>query len=179
VEVEMNEVDEGEQDMMADGDGEMMGEKTAAGDDMMMDEEGNNDGVTEEKSASEQQPANKVKKAATKPASQNPTATSSNKATPSITQFYNLITLKLRHIWTGPGPASIIKQIPAFMSLSPNPSAVPRKSEGGDLWSNYIIATVGSILYVYKFNSVTYELDQIAFFFTSVSRLHDFCVIFC
>lgn len=75
-------------------------------------------------------------------------------------QFLGSIQPKLRSVWSGPGPASIVQQFPAFPNSSTDPNPSP--------WSNYVLATVGSIIYVYKFNSDTLELDQVAFFFAQV-----------
>ena len=60
-------------------------------------------------------------------------------------KFFKAIQPKLKLLWTGPGPASIVKQI-----------------------GEYILSTVSTTVYVYKLNSETMELDQITFFFAQV-----------
>ena len=61
-------------------------------------------------------------------------------------KFFKAIQPKLKLLWTGPGPASIVKQI-----------------------GEYILSTVSTTIYVYKLNSETMELDQITFYFAQVS----------
>lgn len=68
-------------------------------------------------------------------------------------QFLGAIQPKLKLLWSGPGPASVVKQMP---------------QKDSDGWSNYVVATVGSTLYIYKFNSNTNEMDQVAFYFAQV-----------
>ena len=74
-------------------------------------------------------------------------ATAQNKSLQSSEQakFFKAIQPKLKLLWTGPGPASIVKQI-----------------------GEYILSTVGTTIYVYKLNSETMELDQITFYFAQV-----------
>jgi hypothetical protein len=60
-------------------------------------------------------------------------------------KFLDAIKPKLRLQWSGPGPASVVKQL-------------------GD----YVLSTVASTVYVYKFNTPSMELEQVSFFFTQV-----------
>lgn len=68
-------------------------------------------------------------------------------------KFFKAIQPKLKLLWTGPGPASIVKQI-----------------------GEYVLSTVSTTIYVYKLNSETMELDQITFYFAQVSRLRLLCI---
>lgn len=83
-------------------------------------------------------------------------------------QFLGSIQAKLRQVWVGPGPASVVHQMPSF------PYTLPGDAPPGP-WSNYVLATVGPILYVYKFNSETMELSQVAFYFASVTSMPPLC----
>lgn len=68
-------------------------------------------------------------------------------------KFLGAIKPKLRLIWSGPGPASVVKQL-----------------------GEYVLSTVASTVYVYKFNSSLMELEQVSFFFAQVRLfLHDYC----
>ena len=62
------------------------------------------------------------------------------------TKFLDSIQPKLRFLWAGPGPGSIVKQF-------------------GD---KYVLASVGPQLYVYRLNVETMEMDQVAFFYAQV-----------
>lgn len=75
-------------------------------------------------------------------------------------KFFNSLLPKLKLIWEGPGPASVVKQL------------------GGD----YVLSTVGNIVYVYKFNQETMALDQVSFYFgkfyiSSVTIMKNFIMI--
>lgn len=72
-------------------------------------------------------------------------------------KFLGAIQPKLKVLWEGSGPGSKLQQMPAKTT-----------SKNGESWSNYVVTTVGSTLYIYKFNSVTFEMDQVAFFFAQV-----------
>ena len=61
-------------------------------------------------------------------------------------QFFESITPKLRLLWSGLGPSSVVTQF---------------KDE-------YLLSTVGSVLYIYQLNHETMELDQIAFIYAQV-----------
>lgn len=61
-------------------------------------------------------------------------------------KFLSTIQPKLKLIWTGPGPASVVKQ-----------------------FGDNILTTIGSIVFIHKFNQETLELDQISFYFAKVS----------
>lgn len=87
--------------------------------------------------------------------------TVSSKQSLAQQQFLGSIQAKLRQVWVGPGPSSVVHQMSSFSS---SPDAPPGQ------WSNYVLATVGPILYVYKFNSETMELSQVSFYFASVSE---------
>ena len=74
-------------------------------------------------------------------------------------KFLGSIKPKLRLLWSGTGPASIIKQL-----------------------GEYVLTTVGSIVYVYKFNPDTTELEQVAFYYaqiyiTSVSIVKNYIIL--
>lgn len=60
--------------------------------------------------------------------------------------FLGSISPKLKLLWTGPGPSTVIKQ----------------------LGKRYVIATLGSVLYIYNYNPQTAELDQLSFYFAPV-----------
>lgn len=62
------------------------------------------------------------------------------------TKFLDSIQPKLRFLWAGPGPGTIVKQF-------------------GD---KYVLASVGPQLYVYRLNAETMEMDQVAFFYAQV-----------
>jgi hypothetical protein len=81
-------------------------------------------------------------------ASSSSSSASQSKSQQSTEQakFFKAIQPKLKLLWTGPGPASIVKQI-----------------------GEYILSTVSTTIYVYKLNSETMELDQITFYFAQVS----------
>ena len=70
-------------------------------------------------------------------------------------KFFKAIQPKLKLLWTGPGPASIVKQVGEF-----------------------ILSTVGTTIYVYKLNSATMELDQITFYFAQVLLIPSFTFCF-
>ncbi len=78
-------------------------------------------------------------------------------------QFLGAIQPKLRFLSETAGPASVVMQIPTggMKEGSGNTQANP--------WTNFIITTIGSTLYIHKFNSTTFELNQLAFFFAQVS----------
>ena len=61
-------------------------------------------------------------------------------------KFFKAIQPKLKLLWTGPGPASIVKQVGEF-----------------------ILSTVGTTVYIYRLNSDTMELEQITFYFAQVT----------
>ncbi len=94
--------------------------------------------------------------------------------------FLGAIQPKLKLLWTGPGPASVVYQMPSFPSnvsnnmnnnYNSNPSAWNTSTDSMNttqMFSNYVIATVGTTLYIYKLNSNTMELDQITFYFSQV-----------
>ena len=74
-------------------------------------------------------------------------------------KFLGSIKPKLRLLWSGTGPASIIRQL-----------------------GEYVLTTVGSIVYVYKFNPDTTELEQVAFYYaqiyiTSVSIVKNYIIL--
>ena len=69
-------------------------------------------------------------------------------------KFLSSIKPKLRLLSAGPGPASVIKQL-------------------GD----YVLSTVASTVYIYKFNSDSMELEQVSFFFAQVCTV--FVCYFC
>ena len=72
-------------------------------------------------------------------------------------KFFKAIQPKLKLLWTGPGPASIVKQVGEF-----------------------ILSTVGTTVYIYRLNSETMELEQITFFFAQVNfEFVLFCYILC
>jgi hypothetical protein len=60
-------------------------------------------------------------------------------------RFLGAIKPKLRLVWSGPGPASVVKQL-----------------------GQYVLSTVGATVYMYKFNHASLELEQVAFFFAQV-----------
>jgi len=76
-------------------------------------------------------------------------------------KFFNSLLPKLRLVWEGKqGPASVVKQL------------------GGD----FVLSTVGNIVYVYKFNQETLSLDQVSFYFgkfyiSSVTIVKNFIMI--
>ena len=59
--------------------------------------------------------------------------------------FLKAITPKLMLLWSGPGPASVVKQL-------------------GD----FLLSTVGATVFVYKINPSTLELEQVSFYFAQV-----------
>ena len=69
-------------------------------------------------------------------------------------KFFKAIQPKLKLLWTGPGPASIVKQVGEF-----------------------ILSTVGTTVYIYRLNSETMELDQITFYFAQVMSALSLVVI--
>jgi hypothetical protein len=69
-------------------------------------------------------------------------------------KFLSTIQPKLKLIWTGPGPASVVKQ-----------------------FGDNILTTIGPIVYIYKFNQETLELDQISFYFAKVSFLIKYIIL--
>lgn len=66
-------------------------------------------------------------------------------------KFLGAIKPKLRLVWSGPGPASVVKQL-----------------------GEYVLSTVASTVYVYKFNSSLMELEQVSFFFAQVRSVSVF-----
>jgi hypothetical protein len=64
-------------------------------------------------------------------------------------KFYGSIKPKLRLLWSGPGPGTVVTQF---------------KEE-------YVLCTVGSSIYIYQLNQETMELEQIAFIFAQVMLL--------
>lgn len=64
--------------------------------------------------------------------------------------FLDSISPKLKLLWAGPGPSTVIKQ----------------------LGSRYVIATLGSVLYIYNYNPETAELDQLSFYFAPVRTVY-------
>jgi hypothetical protein len=64
-------------------------------------------------------------------------------------KFYGSIKPKLRLLWAGPGPGTVVTQF---------------KEE-------YVLCTVGPSIYIYQLNQETMELEQIAFIFAQVSLL--------
>jgi hypothetical protein len=88
------------------------------------------------------------------------TSSSSSSSSSAQARFLGAIKPKLRLLWTGPGPGSVV---------------VPFKD-------NYILATVGATLYVYLLNTETMELEQIAFFFaqfyiSTLSIMKDYILV--
>jgi len=63
--------------------------------------------------------------------------------------FLKAITPKLSLLWTGPGPASVVKQLGEFL-----------------------LSTVGATVFVYKIIPATLELEQVSFYFAQVLLLH-------
>ncbi|RYH26309.1 hypothetical protein EON65_14755 [archaeon] len=90
--------------------------------------------------------------------------------------FFENIQPKLRLVWTGPGPASVLAQMPfntgvtntannntiqAYISaFTPTNSPI--------VYGSYIVATVQSTVFVYKFKGETLEMEQVAFYFAQV-----------
>jgi hypothetical protein len=102
---------------------------------------------------------------------------SANSAKNAQQQFLGAIQAKLKLLWTGPGPASVVQQMPAFIptvsTYNPNPvnpNTPTDSTNATQMFSNYVVATVGATLYIYKLNPNTMELDQITFFFSQVTR---------
>lgn len=89
-------------------------------------------------------------------------------------QFFGSIKPKLRLLSTGPGPASVVAQIPYFGSKEGGFSNTGIGSNSSSTnttnpWTNYVVATVGSTVFIYKYNPNTMELDQVTFYFAQVS----------
>jgi hypothetical protein len=63
-------------------------------------------------------------------------------------KFLGSIRPKLKLLWSGPGPASVVRQMGEF-----------------------VLSTVGSAVFVYKMNAVSMELEQVAFHFAQVRQL--------
>ncbi len=81
----------------------------------------------------------------------------------SQSKFLASILPKLRLLWKGKGPATVVKQ-----------------------FGEYIISTVGNVVYVYKLVSETLSLEQIAFYFarfyvTSIAVIKNYIILsdFC
>jgi hypothetical protein len=104
------------------------------------------------------------------------TSSTANTTKNAQQQFLENIQPKLTLLWSGPGPASVVQQMPAFLptanTYNPNPlnpNTPTDHSNATQMFSNYVLATVGATLYLYKLNSNTMELDQITFYFSQVS----------
>lgn len=74
-------------------------------------------------------------------------------------KFLGSIKPKLKLLWNGPGPGSVVKQLGEF-----------------------VLSTVGSTVYIYKFNHDTVELEQVTFFYaqlyiTSVSIIKNYVIL--
>lgn len=76
--------------------------------------------------------------------------------------FFESIQPKLKLLWAGPGPASVLQQMPA---LPPPTHSQPATSASPTQYSNYLVGSVGQTVYIYRLNSDTMELDQVAFYF--------------
>ena len=61
--------------------------------------------------------------------------------------FLDSISPKLKLLWTGPGPSTVVKQ----------------------LGCKYVVATLGSVIYIYHYNTETSEFEQLSFYFAPVS----------
>ena len=101
---------------------------------------------------------NTTTNATTSNTSSTTTATTTNGADKeqlSVAQakFLGAIKPKLRLIWSGPGPASVVRQL-----------------------GEYVLSTVSGTIYVYKFNTAAMELEQVSFYFTQVSY---YCYYYC
>ena len=101
---------------------------------------------------------NTTTNATTSNTSSTTTATTTNGADKeqlSVAQakFLGAIKPKLRLIWSGPGPASVVRQL-----------------------GEYVLSTVSGTIYVYKFNTAAMELEQVSFYFTQVSYC---CYYYC
>ena len=73
------------------------------------------------------------------------TITSLSAAAAAQAKFLGAIKPKLRLAWSGPGPASVVRQLGEF-----------------------VLSTVASTVYVYKYNPDSNELEQVSFFFAQV-----------
>eukprot|EP01034_Spumella_vulgaris_P027975 gene27975-34765_t len=74
-------------------------------------------------------------------------------------KFLGAIRPKLKLTWSGPGPASVIRQM-----------------------GEYVLSTVGSAVFVYKINAVSLEMEQVAFHFaqfyiTSISVAKNYIML--
>eukprot|EP00981_Chlorochromonas_danica_P014983 scaffold9796_cov154-Ochromonas_danica.AAC.6 len=76
--------------------------------------------------------------------------------------FFESIQPKLKLLWAGAGPASVLQQMPA---LPPPTHSQPVSSASPTQYSNYLVGSVGQTIYIYRLNSDTMELDQVAFYF--------------
>eukprot|EP01038_Epipyxis_sp_PR26KG_P004206 gene4206-5980_t len=90
----------------------------------------------------------------------NDNSSGNNKASSAQSRFLDSIQPKLKLLWSGPGPCSIVRQ----------------------LGERYVLTTVGPTLFVYKLNFDTMELDQISFYFTkfyisSVSIMKNYILV--
>lgn len=84
-------------------------------------------------------------------------------------QFLGSIQPKLRLLSETAGPASVVMQIPNSGIKESSSSNQP--SQQVSPWTNYMVTTIGSTLFIHKFNSTTFELNQLAFFFAQVSSM--------
>lgn len=100
------------------------------------------------------------------------TSTSTTESADSKSDFFESLQVKVSLLWEGPGPSSFVKQ---FNSVTTNIiNGVPT-----DTVSEYILATVGSEVFVYKLSESTKELEQVAFYLSqhyivSVSIVKDY-----
>ena len=86
-------------------------------------------------------------------------ATATKAQSAAQAKFLSSIQPKLRLMWTGPGPASVVKQ-----------------------FGENILSTVGSVVYIYRLNPDSMELEQVSFFFAkfyiaSVTILKNYIMI--
>jgi hypothetical protein len=107
------------------------------------DREGLKDGMDD---GAEYDPEQAGDVASTEKASQIQNAQQPPAESTATTQFFDSITPKLRLVWSGLGPSSVVMQFR----------------------DEYVLATVGSTLYMYQLNQETMELDQIAFIYAQV-----------
>ena len=92
-------------------------------------------------------PTDSVRKVSFASDTKNPESLSSA-ANLSQDSFLKAITPKLQLLWSGPGPASVVKQLGEFL-----------------------LSTVGATVFVYKINPSTLELEQVSFYFAQVFHI--------
>jgi hypothetical protein len=112
-----------------------------------------------ESDATEESAANDTKSKDETPIASKITGAAHSAAT---AKFLGAIRPKLKLTWSGPGPASVIRQM-----------------------GEYVLSTVGSAVFVYKINAVSLEMEQVAFHFAQVilfpynlNNSSLFCVVF-